>query len=153
MAEKKKRNAKSSRKRKKLTKKDLQRFKEALIRYRNRLTGDIESIQEEALQPGEQDVSLDHLADHGSETFDYDFNLGLIENVGKTILEIDKALKKIEKGTYGICSGCRKPIPVPRLEFLPWARFCVDCQKKVENGELVVDPLEDDGPDTTERSA
>jgi len=135
---------KNPKRRKKLTKKDLERFRDALIHYRNRLTGDIESIQEETLQPGEEEVSIDHLADHGSETFEYDFNLGLIENVGRTISEIDHALKRIEKGTYGICAGCKKPIPIARLEVLPWTRFCVECQKKVESGELYVDPLEDE---------
>ena len=48
------------------------------------------------------------------------------------LAEIDAALKRIEEGTYGICTNCGKEIPVDRLEALPWATLCIDCQRGLE---------------------
>ncbi len=121
----------------KLTKKDLEKIREALLAYRDRLSGDLSSIEEEARQAGEQEFSVDHMADHGSDTFFHDFNLGLIENVGRTLVEIDRALARLDHGTYGKCLLCKEPIPKARLEYLPWARFCVPCQTKIEKGEVL----------------
>ncbi len=133
----KKNPGKTGKKNEKLTKKDLEKIREALLAYRERLSGDLSSIEEEARQAGEQEFSVDHMADHGSDTFFHDFNLGLIENVGRTLQEIDRALVRLEKGTYGKCLLCDQPIPKARLEYLPWAKFCVPCQTKVEKGQVV----------------
>lgn len=138
---------KSRRQSNKLGKKDLEKIREALLAYRDRLSGDLSSIEEEARQAGEQEFSVDHMADHGSDTFFHDFNLGLIENVGRTLVEIDRALERLEKGTYGKCLLCKQPIPKARLEYLPWARFCVPCQTKIERGEVIWEDTSEEEPE------
>lgn len=144
----KKNPAKAGKKSNKLTKKDLEKIREALLAYRDRLSGDLSSIEEEARQAGEQEFSVDHMADHGSDTFFHDFNLGLIENVGRTLAEIDRALARLDRGTYGTCLLCQEPIPKARLEYLPWARFCVPCQTKIEKGEVIwEEPPEEEEPE------
>jgi len=123
----------------KLSQADVNRLKQQMLQHRGKLSGDMESIKEETLKPGDQDFSVDHMADHGSDNFDQDMNFHLIENVGRTLREIDKALVRIEKGSFGTCGACGCAIPKARLEFLPWVRFCVACQTRVEQGELMVD--------------
>ncbi len=54
----------------------------------------------------------------------------------KTFKAIEVALKKIEKGTYGICEYCGKEINPKRIEAIPWAKYCVECQEKIEKGYI-----------------
>lgn len=53
-----------------------------------------------------------------------------IEQGQKTLKEVDAALARVDRGTYGICEGCEQPIPEARLRALPWARFCVQCTER-----------------------
>lgn len=131
----------------KFTQADLSRLREAMIKHRQRLSGDMASIQEEAMKPTDQDFSVDHMADHGSDNFDQEMNFGLIENVGRTVKEIDRALARIEDGSFGVCGACGVGIPKARLEYLPWARFCVACQTKLESGELFSEEMAGGGDD------
>ena len=73
------------------------------------------------------------MADYGTDNYDQDFTLGLMENVEATTQEIDSALKRIQEGLYGICEGCSCIIPKARLKALPYAKFCVNCQSKRES--------------------
>lgn len=116
----------------KLKKEELKKYKEMLVRLRETLTGDVKSLETEALKESEQDFSVDHMADHGSDNFEQEFTLGLIENVEETVREINGALERIEDGTFGICEGCEKAIPKTRLQAIPYARCCVSCQRKNE---------------------
>jgi len=116
----------------KLTKAELGQFRNELLRMREELVSNIRSMEGEALKSSEQDFSLDHMADHGSDNFDQDFTLGLIENEEQRVREIGEALERLEKGTFGVCEGCSKPIPKTRLRALPFARYCVACQRQAE---------------------
>ncbi|MFE0452425.1 TraR/DksA family transcriptional regulator [Streptomyces sp. NPDC058914] len=51
------------------------------------------------------------------------------DTIERVLKEIDAAFARVEDGSYGICQGCAKPIPVERLEILPYTRFCVPCQR------------------------
>ncbi len=73
-----------------------------------------------------------HQADAGSDAYDRDFALNLLSQEQDALFEIDEALKRIEKGTYGICEMSGKPIPKARLEARPFARFTVECQTEME---------------------
>jgi RNA polymerase-binding transcription factor DksA len=73
-----------------------------------------------------------HMADSGTDNFDRDFALSLLSSDQDAIYEIEEALKRIEKGTYGICELTGKPIPKARLEAIPWARFTVQAQAQLE---------------------
>jgi len=59
------------------------------------------------------------------------------------LLQIEEALERLERGGYGTCEGCQEPIPARRLDALPWARYCVDCQHRLdENPEEALVPVE-----------
>ena len=73
-----------------------------------------------------------HQADAGSDAYDRDFALSLLSQEQDALFEIDEALKRIAKGTYGVCEMSGKQIPKARLEARPFARFTVECQNDVE---------------------
>ena len=73
-----------------------------------------------------------HMADSGTDNFDRDFALSLLSSDQDAIYEIEEALKRIEKNTYGVCELTGKPIPKARLEAIPWTRFTVEAQAQLE---------------------
>jgi DnaK suppressor protein len=73
-----------------------------------------------------------HMADSGTDNFDRDFALSLLSSDQDAIYEIEEALKRIEKKTYGICELTGKSIPRARLDALPWTRFTVEAQMQLE---------------------
>jgi RNA polymerase-binding transcription factor DksA len=73
-----------------------------------------------------------HQADAGSDAYDRDFALNLLSQEQDALYEIEEALKRVDSGSYGICELCGKPIPQARLEVIPFTRFTVDCQSKLE---------------------
>ncbi len=139
------------------TKTDLTRYRKTLLAQLASLTGDVGSMRSEALRASEQDNSVDHLADQGSDNHDQAFMLGLIENEEETIGLIQEALDRIDgKGEYpfGECPMCVEAtslpsakgkagkklevwIPKARLEYLPWARYCVQHQEEMERGREI----------------
>jgi len=98
-------------------------LREQLIRQMNGLAK--ESAQEMA------GYSL-HMADSGTDNFDRDFALSLLSSDQDAIYEIEEALKRIQKNTYGICELTGKHIPRSRLEAIPWTRFTVQAQAQLE---------------------
>ncbi len=93
-------------------------------------------MQDEALKSSEQDFSVDHMADHGSDNYEQDFTLSRIESDGETIYSIKAAIERVDAGTFGSCDGCKEEIPKARLKALPYALRCVPCQEAHERGEL-----------------
>lgn len=73
-----------------------------------------------------------HQADAGSDSYDRDFALNLLSQEQDALFEIDEALKRITRGTYGVCEMSEKNIPKARLEARPFARFTVECQSEIE---------------------
>jgi len=73
-----------------------------------------------------------HMADSGTDNFDRDFALSLLSSDQDAIYEIEEALKRIEKKTYGVCELTGKLIPKARLEAIPWTRFTVEAQAQLE---------------------
>jgi DnaK suppressor protein len=73
-----------------------------------------------------------HMADSGTDNFDRDFALSLLSSDQDAIYEIEEALKRIERNTYGICELTGKAIPRSRLEAIPWTRFTVQAQAQLE---------------------
>ena len=77
-----------------------------------------------------------HMADLGTDNFEQEFSLELMNGARRLLTEIDDALNRIETGTYGICEGTGKPIPKARLEAQPWARYSVEYAKMLEEGRV-----------------
>ena len=76
-----------------------------------------------------------HPADAATDSFDRDLVLGLASFEQGGLYEIDAALRRIDDGTYGVCELTRRPIPWKRLEAVPWARFCVEAERRVEGDD------------------
>jgi RNA polymerase-binding protein DksA len=122
-----------------MTKAELESFRQNLLSLRQRLTGDVSHLADEALRAmgGEASGSLSnaplHMADLGTDNFEQEFTLSLLQNQEQVLGEITMALDRISKGSYGQCEECGSPIAKGRLQALPYARYCVDCARKVQN--------------------
>ena len=101
-----------------------------LMELRDQLTRQMDGLAMESAQEM-AGYSL-HMADSGTDNFDRDFALSLLSADQDAVYEIEEALKRIEKNTYGICELTGKPIPRKRLEAIPWTRFTVEAQAQLE---------------------
>lgn len=106
------------------------KFYERLMELRDQLIRQMNGLAKESAQEM-AGYSL-HMADSGTDNFDRDFALSLLSSDQDAIYEIEEALKRIEKNTYGICELTGKPIPKTRLEAIPWTRFTVQAQAQLE---------------------
>lgn len=118
------------------TARELAHFKRLLLDRRARILSTVTDMEEEALRAGDQDFSVDHMADHGSDNWDKDLALSLVAEERKELYEIDRALDRIAQRTYGVCEGTGGLIGRARLEAIPWARHSIEYQRKVEAGEV-----------------
>jgi len=79
-----------------------------------------------------------HQADAGSDAYDRDFALSLLSQEQDALYEIEEAIKRVDNGTYGVCEISGKPIPHPRLEAIPFARYTVECQSQIEKQKKAI---------------
>jgi len=114
------------------TRTQLKPMRVALMTLRARLVGDIDLMGREALRADEADVDAENMADHGTDAFERNMTLELMENESRTLRSIDSALETMVAGRYGLCSECGEGIPLARLEALPFAQTCVPCQEAQE---------------------
>ena len=117
------------------TKTELKVFRELLIRRRAILRGDVDTLKAEGLRAdgdGELSSVPLHLADLGSDAYEQEMTLGLMESESDELQEIDEALERIDEGTYGVCEECEGGIPKMRLKAIPYTRHCITCQEKTE---------------------
>jgi RNA polymerase-binding transcription factor DksA len=77
-----------------------------------------------------------HMADLGSDNWEQEFTLGLLENEEALVREIDEALARIETRTYGMCLATHKRISKARLRAKPWAKFCIEYARAREEGRV-----------------
>jgi RNA polymerase-binding transcription factor DksA len=120
---------------------ELELFRETLQGLRARLRGDLDQMTDEALRRDNNggtgnlsNVPL-HMADLGSDNYDQEFTLGLIENEQSTLELVNDALRRMAEGTFGLCTECSEPISKPRLQAIPYANHCIQCARKLEGGE------------------
>jgi len=111
---------------------EYRRWKDLLISLRHRLLQEGSHLEEEGLKALEQEVSVDHMADFGSDSSEQETTLQLIESNSLSLRDVDDALKRIDAKSYGLCEECEALIPSARLGILPHARFCIECQSKRE---------------------
>jgi len=107
-----------------------QKFYDRLLELRDQLLRQMDGLAKESAQELPS-YSL-HMADSGTDNFDRDFALSLLSSDKDAVYEIEEALKRIERGTYGVCELTNKTIPKARLEAIPWTRFTVDAQAQLE---------------------
>ena len=127
-------------KRRRLTTAEIDRYKQLLLQKRTEIVGDVSEMEGDVLKKSRLDASGDlssmpiHMADLGTDNYEQEFALGLMDGERKLLREIDEAMERIERGVYGICEGTGKPIPKARLAAQPWARYCVEYARMVEQG-------------------
>jgi DnaK suppressor protein len=117
---------------------ELQAYKEQLLILRARLRGDFSQLADSALKKSRSEANGDlssmpiHMADIGSDNFEQEFTLSLMENDGGTLEQIETSLERIEEGSYGHCDDCGVKIPKSRLNAIPYAVLCVRCAEQQE---------------------
>ena len=133
----------STRKKKRnLTAADNKHFRQILLEKRREILINVNEFADEALKKSRLDATGDlssmpiHMADLGTDNYEQEFALGLMDSERKLLREIDEALERIEHNKYGICEGTGKPIPKARLEAQPWARYCVEYARMLELGQV-----------------
>lgn len=123
-----------------LTAAEIAHFKQMLLKKWTEIIGDVSLIENEALKKSRIDAAGDlssmpiHMADIGTDNFEQEFALGLMDSERKLLVEIRDALIRITERIYGICEGTGKPISKARLNANPWARYCIDYANMVEKG-------------------
>jgi len=121
-----------------MTKAELQAYRAQLESMQARHNGDISHLADEALRrtgsgaTGNLSNMPIHMADLGTDNFEQEFTLGLIQNEEQALDEIGAALDRMDQRTFGRCEECQKEIPRARLQAIPYTRYCVECARKLE---------------------
>ena len=111
---------------KKLTKKELDSYRELLLERRALFSGKGDAVEMSNGAGGDE-------ADQGSEAVEIDFMFSIMQSQSNVLQEIDEALERIEDGSYGICVETNKPIPKARLKAIPWTKYTVEAQQALES--------------------
>ena len=120
-----------------MKKSEMRPYKELLLGLRARLRGDVTTMAEAALSKTRSEASGDlssmpiHMADVGSDNYEQEFTLNLLQNEEETLDQIAAALERIEDGIYGSCIECDGRITKPRLKAIPFTPFCIKCASKL----------------------
>jgi RNA polymerase-binding protein DksA len=111
-------------------------LKQRLLDERERLSREIAELDadlSESLEDSSEESPYDqHMAETAGVTLDREVDLTLQENARAALAQIERALMKLENGSYGRCNKCGKPIGAARLEIMPFATLCVDCKRLEE---------------------
>jgi RNA polymerase-binding transcription factor DksA len=113
--------------------------RQRLVEERARLTEVRSSLGGTGLEQESEQESVaelssvdQHQADLGTETFEREKDLSILESIEAELADVEHALRRLDEGTYGICEACGKPIDEERLAALPAARLCRDDQERAE---------------------
>jgi RNA polymerase-binding transcription factor DksA len=121
-----------------MKKAEAKEYKMQLLALRSRLRGDVTQLADAALKKNQSEANGSissmpiHMADLGSDNFEQEFTLSLMENDEVTLEAIEGALERIEAGGYGDCEECGTKIPKTRLQAIPYTSLCVKCASKIE---------------------
>ena len=117
-----------------LKKTEVAHFKARLLELKAQLMKIVQGTKEAVTQPDEAKGYSQHSADEGTDDFVKNINLEVTNKEFGLIRQIDRALEKIEEGTYGLCDITNEEIPIKRLEAVPYATMTVKAQEKFEKG-------------------
>jgi RNA polymerase-binding transcription factor DksA len=119
-------------------KREAKPYKDQLLMIRARLRGDVSAMADGALRKTRSEGNGDlssmpiHMADVGSDNFEQEFTLALMETEEDTLGQVEGALERLEDGAYGMCVECGSKIPKARLNAIPYASQCIRCASQVE---------------------
>lgn len=113
---------------------DLDAYREKLQERREQIL----ALYESDVRAGQAstDEGTEDIVDRANNSYHRELMFSLSDTERTQLLAVEAALERIDEGGYGTCANCGDPIPEQRLEAVPWARYCVDCQEKVEQGLL-----------------
>lgn len=117
---------------------ELAYFRKKLLAKRSELFNNVQTMESEALRKNRSEASGDlsqmpiHMADIGTDNYEQEFSIGLIQNERKLLKEIDDALHRIQDETYGVCLATHQPISKARLRAKPWASYCIEYKRSQE---------------------
>jgi len=117
-----------------MDKKRLDYYKKKLVSRREELMKTIARTEEEGRQ-ADDDQTVD-LADKAANSYTKEFLFGISSRFRTILSMIDAALKRIQSNEYGLCANCQEEMQQKRLEAVPWAKHCINCQEKAEQGLL-----------------
>lgn len=121
-----------------MKKTEIKVYRERLLALRTRLRGDVDQMADATLKKSRSEANGDlssmpiHMADIGSDNFEQEFTLSLMQSEEGTLGQIEASLERIEDGTYGQCEECGSRIPKTRLNAIPYAILCVKCAQQQE---------------------
>jgi RNA polymerase-binding transcription factor len=120
---------------------DTAEFRTLLEQERDRIVSALAHLHDQNTRSMEDELgqltgraSENHLGDMASVTFDRELDEGLEEGAQQTLVQIDRALAKIDDDTYGTCERCGRAIAEERLRARPWATLCIDDQRLADRG-------------------
>jgi RNA polymerase-binding protein DksA len=125
-----------------LSKEDLTRFEERITKRYNELLEELRYREQSSIMENQRETGAElssyanHPAEAASDYANLTMNLNLAERNSKYLLQLEEALTRIKRGTYGICMICKKLIPMARLEAVPTTTKCVECKIEVKESEL-----------------
>jgi len=113
---------------------DVAAYRERLLEQRR----EIMDLYESDVRAGQAstDEGTEDIVDRANNSYNRELMFSLSDAERQRLLDVDGALERIEVGAYGSCANCGRPIGEQRLDAVPWARFCVDCQELAEQGML-----------------
>jgi DnaK suppressor protein len=119
-----------------LGRKELNDFRKLLMAKRGEILGDMRSMSHEALNADSANLSHMpiHMADVGTDNYEQELTLGLVESERVLLGEIDEAIKRIDEGIFGVCQSTGKPIGKARLAAKPWAKYSIEAMREMERG-------------------
>ncbi len=121
-----------------MRKTELQRFRKKLLEEKERVSQSLAQHERVIRNVDGEDYGglgkahSNHLADQGTDEFQYEATIQFASTEGRYLYHIEEALARIEDGTYGVCEGCGQAIGLERLKALPYARLCIECKEKEE---------------------
>lgn len=119
-----------------LKKAEIEKFKRKLEELKHQLTHSLKGSTAEVKKPDEATGYSQHQADQGTDDFDRTISLEVTSREYAILRQIERALEKVEEGTYGVCDITGEDIPVPRLDAVPYATMTVKAQEQREKGLL-----------------
>ena len=129
--------------------KELNDFRRRLKQEKEGLMQQIDRLEETGLSgnlrdsTGELSLYDNHPADSGDELFERSKDIALRDNAHILIERVERALGKVDEGTYGYCDTCHQQIPPARMRAIPWASECIECQKEEDAADNTRRPLEE----------
>lgn len=115
-----------------MNKKEKKYFLELLNKKKERVFKNLGYLRE-GIGTSEKGIPT-HIADYGTDEFGKGLGIDISDEEAKMLKNINISIEKIEKNTYGICEECSKKISITRLKALPYARYCIKCQREKEKG-------------------